>query len=154
MRRKNLTDWQAEAVETVAHSVVGGAVAVHVAVRDVGGKVDGEADAHDQVDHRDGVQVDSPERHEAENSKLNGHDGKGHPERTDGVGDEDKGDDKHDEGSQPDALDGVGEDAEELVKVDEVGVEDRHVVWRLVCDGTKLPGCLTIGLVSIDGSAF
>ena len=141
MRRNNLTNWQAEAVETVAHSVVGGAVAVHVAVRDVGGKVDGKADAHDQVDHRDRVQVDSPERHEAENSKLDGHDGKGHPERTDGVGDEDQGHDEHDESCKADALDGVGNNSKELVEVDEVGVEDGHVVRRLMANGSQLPGC-------------
>ena len=64
-------------------------------------------------------------------------------------GDEDEGDDEHDEGCQADALNSVGEDAEELVKVDEVGVEDRHVVWRLVADSTEFPGCSTIGLGSM-----
>ena len=48
---KYLADWQAEAVEAVPHPVVGGALAVHVAVGDVRRKVHGEPNAHDQVDH-------------------------------------------------------------------------------------------------------
>ena len=136
-----LADWQAKAVEAVPHPVVRGALAVHVAVGDVRRKVHGEANTHDQVDHRDCVKVDAPECHEAKNSQLNGHDREGNPEGADGVGDEDQGDDEHDEGCQADALDGVGEDAEELVKVDEVGVEDCHVVRRLMANRTEFPVC-------------
>ena len=61
-------------------------------------------DAHDEVDHGDWVQVDAPEGHEANHAQLDGHDGEGHPEGADGVGDEDEGHDHHDYGSDHHAL--------------------------------------------------
>ena len=46
-------------------------------------------DAHDQVDHGDGVEVDAPEGHEADDAQLDGHDGEGDPQGADRVGYED-----------------------------------------------------------------
>ena len=54
--------------------------------------------AHDEIDHGNGVEIDVPEGHEAENSNLYGDDGEDHPERADGVGDEDERNDHHHHG--------------------------------------------------------
>ena len=35
--------------------------------------------AHDKIDHGDGVKIDAPERHKAKHSDLNGDDGEGDP---------------------------------------------------------------------------
>jgi hypothetical protein len=71
-------------------------------------------DAHDEVDHGDGVQMDAPEGHEAQHPHLDGDDGEGNPEGADGVGDEDEGDDHHDDGRDHHALDGGREHHQEL----------------------------------------
>ena len=62
-------------------------------------------DAHDQIDHGDGVEVDVPEGHEADDPHLDGDDGEGHPQRADGVGDEDEGDEHHDDSRDDHTLD-------------------------------------------------
>jgi hypothetical protein len=72
--------------------------------------------AHDEVDHGDGVQVNAPEGHEAEHADLDGDNGEGDPEGAHGVGDEDQGDDHHDHGGDDDALDGGGQHHQELIK--------------------------------------
>ena len=76
--------------------------------------IDGLPDTHDQVDHRDGVKVDTPECHEAKDADLDGDDGESHPERADRVGDEDQGDNHHDSSSYCHALDGCGQHDQEL----------------------------------------
>ena len=40
-------------------------------------------DAHNQVDHGDGVQGDIPQRHQTDNAEFDGDDGEGDPERAD-----------------------------------------------------------------------
>ena len=70
--------------------------------------------AHDEVDHGDGVQVDWPEGHVAEDSQLDGDDGEGDPERADRVGDEHHGHADHDHGRDDDTLDRVGQHLQEL----------------------------------------
>ena len=130
---------QPEAVQTVPDPVVRTALRVHVAVGDVCCEVHGETNAHYQVDHGYGVEVDPPEGHKTEDTELDRHDGEGDPERAYWVGDEDEGDDEHDDGCETDTLDGVRENHQELVEVDEVGVEDGHIVRRLVADCSQLP---------------
>jgi hypothetical protein len=61
-------------------------------------------DAHDEVDHGDGVQVYAPEGHVSQDAQLDGDDGEGDPERAHGVGDEDDGYADHDDGGYDDAL--------------------------------------------------
>ena len=51
----------------------------HESVRDVSREVYREPNAHDQIDHRDGVQVHIPERHVADDPGLDGDDGEGNP---------------------------------------------------------------------------
>ena len=51
--------------------------------------------AHDKIDHRDGVKIDAPECHEAQHPDLDGHDGEGDPEGAHRVRDEDQGDEHH-----------------------------------------------------------
>ena len=74
----------------------------------MGGEVHGEANTHDEVDHGDAVQVDAPEGHVSDDAYLDAHDADSHPERADGVGDEDQRDDAHDGGGHAGRLDGDG----------------------------------------------
>ena len=69
---------------------------------------------HDQVDHGDGVKVDAPECHEAEDANLDGNNGESHPKRADWVGNEDQGDNHHDPCSYCHALNGGGQYDQEL----------------------------------------
>ena len=99
----SLDDWQAESKETGGYfllwlSVLHG----HVVVADVSRIVHAEADAHDQVDQSHAVKVDSPPRHVAEDARHDAHDGEGHPERAEGVGDHDETDDHHEASSDED----------------------------------------------------
>ena len=64
-------------------------------VGDVGRKVDGEANAHDEHDHADHVNVDVGERHEADDAHLDRDDGEDDPDDAHLVGDEDERDDCH-----------------------------------------------------------
>ena len=130
-----LDDGQAEGVQARRYPLLRRlALLRHVVVADVGGEVDGEADAHDEVDEGDAVQVDVPPGHEADDAGLDAHDGEGDPERADGVGDHDEGDDHHEGGGDEDGLDGLGHDLQVLVDVDEIGVEHAHLkVLNTVC---------------------
>ena len=96
-------------------------------VADVGREVHGEADAHDEVDEGDAVQVDVPPGHEADHAGLDAHDGEGDPKGADRVGDHEEGDDHHEHRSDQDGLDGLGHNLQVLVNVDEVGVEHGHL---------------------------
>ena len=85
-----LRNGQPQGVHGVRDAVLDGHVLVrHEVVGDVGRKVDGKPDAHDQVDHGNAVQSYSPQRHESHDAQLDADDGKGHPERTQGVRNED-----------------------------------------------------------------
>jgi hypothetical protein len=64
-------------------------------VGDVGGEVDREADAHDEHDHADDVDVDVGQGHEADDAHLDRDDGEDDPDDAHLVGDEDQGDDGH-----------------------------------------------------------
>lgn len=70
-RHGALDDGQAEGVEAGRDTLLRPLVLLrHVVVADVGREVDGEADAHDEVDEGDTVQVDAPPRHVAQHSGL------------------------------------------------------------------------------------
>ena len=62
---------------------------------------------------------------------LNGHDGESDPKAAERVGDHDEADDHHEGRGDEDGLDGLGHDLQVLVDVDEVGVEDIHLGWKL-----------------------
>jgi hypothetical protein len=46
----------------------------------MGRKVNRKPDAHDEIDHGNGVKIDMPKCHETEDTQLNGNDGEGYPE--------------------------------------------------------------------------
>ena len=99
----------------------------HVVVADVSGEVDGEPNAHDQVDEGDPVEVNPPPGHVAQHPGLDGEDGEGNPETTERVGNHNEADDHHEGGGDEDGLDGLRHDLEVLVDVDEVRVEHGHL---------------------------
>lgn len=71
----------------------------------MGREVHAKADAHDEVDHGNGVEVHAPQRHVAHHAHLNGDDGEGDPQRAEGIRDEDKRNHHHDGSSKTDGLD-------------------------------------------------
>lgn len=82
--------WPSEGLQGGNCTSVRVTVALGEGVGDVGGEVDGESDAHDDCDDGHTVEVDSPERHEAENADVDAGD-----RENDGDGTLDFGD--HDE---------------------------------------------------------
>jgi len=62
----------------------------------VGREVDGEAYAHDEMDHRDGGQRQVEEVHEAEDAHQDHDDGEDHQQDHEEVRQEEKGDDRND----------------------------------------------------------
>ena len=96
-------------------------------VADVRREVHGEADAHDQVDQGDPIQVDPPPGHVAQDPSLDAHDGEGHPQGADGVGNHYEADDHHEARGDKNRLDGLGHDLKILVNIDEVGMEYRNL---------------------------
>ena len=61
----------------------------------VGGEIDGEADAHDEVDHCDDAQGDVPEVHEAEDVAEDHEDVQGDEGHHEGVRQENEADDDY-----------------------------------------------------------
>ena len=51
---------------------------------------DNSPDTHDQVDHGDGVKIDSPECHKTQNSNLDADNGECNPKRADRVRNKDE----------------------------------------------------------------
>lgn len=78
----------------------------HVRVAYVRGEVHRETDAHDQVDHRYGVQVDAPKGHVTDHAQLDGHDRESHPQRTQHVRYEQERDQHHCSASHQHGLNG------------------------------------------------
>lgn len=78
------------------------------------GEVNGEPDAHDQVDHGQRVEVDAPQGHKAQDTQLDGDDGEGHPQGAQRIGYEDQRDDHHDHSCQRHTLDGRRKDHQKL----------------------------------------
>lgn len=85
-------------------------------------------DAHDQVDHWNGVQIDSPECHEAQDSNLDADNGECDPERADGIGDKDEWHEHHDASGDGDTLDGCWQNNQELVNRENVSF-----IWFQCC---------------------
>ena len=71
-------------------------------------------DAHDEIDHGNGVKIDMPKCHETEDTKLDRNDGKGYPERTHWVRNEDERNEHHDYGRNHNTLNGCREDHKKL----------------------------------------
>ena len=62
--------------------------------------------AHDKIDHRDGVKIDAPECHKAHHPDLDGHDAECDPDGAHRVWDEDQRHKHHHDGGDSHALDG------------------------------------------------
>jgi len=105
----------------------------------VGGEINTEADAHEQEDHSDAVQVDAPPRHVARHARAHGGDAERYPEGAHRMWNEQQRDDENGGGGDAEVEDGARDDEEELVGEDERRVEDGHVeLRRLVGDLTSL----------------
>ena len=94
------------------------------------GEIHRESDTHDEVDHGDAVQVDSPQRHVSNHTNLYAHDAEGHPERADGVGDEDQRDDAHNDGGDDGRLDGDGPHVRVLEQRKRTGETTVSIGWN------------------------
>ena len=112
-------------METVSESVLRLMILVRgeIVVRDVGGEVHREANAHDKDDHTDDIKVDSQERHHSQDPNFHGEDSKDDPNDTNFTWDEHEDDDGHDGQAETHAEDSLIEDLGELVKNEEHGVE-------------------------------
>ena len=92
----------------------------------VGREVDGEAHAHDEMDHRDGGQRQAPEIHEAEDAHQDHNDGEDHQQDHENVRQEEEGDDRHDGHSTTHHQQGGGQHGQELFKGHEGPVVGKH----------------------------
>ena len=92
----------------------------------VGREVDGEAHAHDEMDHRDGGQRQVPEVHEAEDAHQDHDDGEDHQQDHEDVRQEEEGDDRHDGHSAAHHQQGGGQHGQELFKGHEGRVVGKH----------------------------
>lgn len=101
-------------------------------------EVDAEADAHDEIDHGDTVEIDVPQRHVTGHPELDRHDAEGDPQAAEHVGDEDEADQHHDERTEDHALDAGRPDQLELVEEHEVRMEHARVQRRRVADAAQL----------------
>lgn len=125
----------------------------HVGVADVGGEVNREANAHDEVDHWYWVQIDVPQWHVARNAQLNGDDTERHPQWAQEVRDENERDNHHYNRSDDHALDWCRPDQLKLIEEHEVRMEDGRIDWGIL---TNLPqilhhNFLMICIRDIDG---
>ena len=101
-----LQDGQAQQEQAIVQSIFHGTrgTGYGEVMGNVGGKVHGEANAHDEVDHGDGVQRHPPQGHEAQHPQLDGHDGEGDPQGANQPRDEEERDQNHDGGGDEHAL--------------------------------------------------
>ena len=103
----------------------------HEMVRNVGREINGESDAHDEVDERHPVQVDAPPAHVAQDPGHDAHDGEGDPERAQRVGDHHEADQHHEARRHQHTLDGLRLDLQVLVNVDEERMEYSHLKCQI-----------------------
>lgn len=110
----------------------------HVNVAYVSGEVDREADAHDQVDHGDGVEIHVPQRHVADDAHLDRDYAERDPDRAEEVRNENEGNDHHDDGANHHALDGRRPHQLELIEEHEVRMENRDVYRRVLANVAQI----------------
>jgi len=94
-RRGALENRPAQLLQGDDGSLCGTAAGTNVRVADVGRKIDGKPDGHDQCDHGDAVQIDVPQRHEAVDAEIYGQHGDCDEDAAVEVGYEQKGNDEH-----------------------------------------------------------
>lgn len=117
------------------------------------GEVNWEADAHDEVDHGYGVEIDIPQRHISNDSHLNWDDRERYPDRAENVRDEDEWDDHHNYGSDHHALHRSRSNQLELIEEHKVGVEDGYIDRSIFANVPQVFHhlLLVIGVGNVDG---
>lgn len=101
-------------------------------------EVNREADAHDDGNHGDGVQVDTPESHVANHTRVNWDDAQGHPQRAQRLGYEEKGNQHHARQGNANILQCVGQNDQVLIPEKPKYGECGDVAARkLICSVTK-----------------
>ena len=96
-------------------------------VANVSGKVDGETNAHDEVDQGNPIQAYPPPSHVPDDAHDDRDNDDGDPNGAHEIGDENDGNEDHDAGSDQNGLDGLWSNGQVLVNVDEPGMEDHNL---------------------------
>ena len=100
-------------------------------IGDVGRKVHGESDTHDEDNHADHVQVDVPEGHHAKHPDLHRDDCEQNPNDANLAGDEDKDNNGHDPHTKDDTGQCLVEHFSKLIKDEEKWIENLDLDGKL-----------------------
>lgn len=132
-----LHDRHSQRVQSLFDFVVGmWSLRRHVRITNVRRKVNGKADAHNQIYHRNGIEIDVPQRHIAGDTQFDRYDAQCDPQGAQEVRYEYKRNYHHDDGANDHTLYGGGSYEFKLIEEHEVRMENGYIQRRIL---TYLP---------------